>query len=174
MQEQENVIHLGKKMIKLVSQELPNSIDVDELTRIDYSNLFGETITIPVAVQKFGLLMSTAEQEYEKIKLQAKIWEADFAKTTRKNWKSSEEKFTEKKLEEVVFSDPKYKAEQYKVIEAKKNLDFVKNIFFAIKDKSDKLNVLMKGINPEDYENEITEGIVNTYLIKINKKKYSN
>ena len=169
----ETVVHFRKRMIKLVSLELPDTLDVDELCRIDYSNLFGEALTIPVALNKLGNLMSEAESEYEKQKIRTKIEESNLSKNFRRNWVSTEEKFTEKKLEEKVHSDPKYKQIKYDEIEAQKNFGFISNLFWALKSKDEKLNVLMKGIKPEDFEKELVEGVVNTYMIRIHEKKYS-
>ena len=173
MNQIETIIHFRKKMIKLLSQELPDTIDIEELTSINYSNLFGEAITCPVALNKIGNLMSEAEAEHGKEKIKCEMEVANVSKNNRKLAASDEKKITEKAVEEQLISDPKYKQLKYSLIDSERNLNFIKNLFFALKSKDEKLNVLMKGVKPEDYENELTEGIVNTYMIKIHKKKYS-
>jgi hypothetical protein len=47
-------------------------------------------------------------------------------------------------------------------------------LFWATNSKSKKLEVLMKGIRPEEFENEIVEEFVNGMMIKKFDKKLSS
>ena len=49
-----HVIHLNDKPIVLIYGDLDEEINVDEITKIDYSNLYGESVTISVILNRIG------------------------------------------------------------------------------------------------------------------------
>ena len=52
------------------------------------------------------------------------------------------------------------------VIAAKRDLDFIDSLYWAIQSKDKKLSVLTKGVTPEELYNEIIEGTINNIVIK--------
>ena len=56
------VLHLGENPVVLLSEPFNSDIDVDALTRIDYTNLIGEMVTISALMNKVGNLRAEAEK----------------------------------------------------------------------------------------------------------------
>lgn len=164
------ILHLKKKIITLRSEGLDSEVNVDELLTVDYSNLFGESVTISVLLNKIGELKAEAQAIYERKKLEFEIFEADRAKNIRQNAKSAEEKLTEKSLEERIVCDPAYKIQKSNLINAQKDLNYIESLYVAVRSKDQKLNILARNIIPEEHCNEIIEQKINTVMIKIKNK----
>lgn len=174
-------VHFNERLIELKFGSFDDVIDVDRLTSIDYSNIYGEAITVSALFNKIGLLKAESERIYQEKKLDRDVYEANLKKTLRRQaaenggrFKVGEEeiKLTEGSLTEAVMLDQAFQILSKNVFKAKADVDKIDAMFWAIKDKSQKLNNLLPQIVPEDFEKEIIEGVVNTILIKVHKKKY--
>ena len=56
-------INIGEDTYLLKFDEFDEDIDIDQLLKIDYSNILGEMITFPTIVAKFGNMLAEAESE---------------------------------------------------------------------------------------------------------------
>ena len=65
-------IHVGDKPIIIEHDDLESTINVDDLTKINPSNIFGEAVTISAAVNRIGLLKSEVEGIMAETKLEYK------------------------------------------------------------------------------------------------------
>jgi hypothetical protein len=166
------VLHLKDKILTLKSEGFDDNIDVDELTKIDYSNLYGEQITSAVLLNKVGLLRSQAENIYEHKKIEFSIFEAGLARTKRQAAAANDKKLTEKALEQEIILDPAWRIEKRNLINSKRDQDFVESLMWAVRSKDKKLNAIMHSVSPTEFENEIIEGSINTVLIKKHDKKF--
>lgn len=178
-------VHLKTKTIKLEFSDFDESIDVDELTSINYSNLYGESITVSALLNKIGLLRAEAEEVYSMTKIELDIFEANLRKKIRREAASNggkvlisekpEEylKLTEKALDDLVIIDEGWQIKKKNIAKRKKDLDFIDSLFWAIKDKSSKLNNLLPQVVPEDLEKEIVEGKINGMMVSKHNKQYS-
>lgn len=179
------ILNLGENLVVLKFQDFVGDIDVDELTSIDYSNLYGEIVTASALLNKIGLLKAEAESIYQKTKLDADIYEANLCKRYRREANINAGKFslmdgsdpisvklTEKSLEEAVLLDPVIQNKKKAVIEAQKNLGFCDALYWAISSKDRKLNVLMKPTTPKEFFDEIVNGKINGIVIQ--KKEYKS
>lgn len=162
----ELVIHLGDKPVLLKFKEFEDEVDVDKLTSIDYSNLYGEAVTCSALLNQIGLLKAEAEKTYAENKLEFDIYEAEIRKKIRKEYSSNGLKLTEKNLDEEVTLDKGWRVMKKNVIAAKRDLDFIDSLYWAIQSKDKKLSVLTKGVTPEELYNEIVEGTINNIVIK--------
>lgn len=169
------LIHLGEKPILLISKDFDEEIDLDQLTSIDYSNLYGEAVTVSALLNKVGMLKALAEKHYNESKLDCDIFEAQYKKDLRSEARTSggtfvidsiEIKLTEKSLEEAVLCNPLYKKKRKEIIESKKDLDLLDSLFWAISSKDKKLNNIVKSVTPEEFFSQLVEGKVNTITIK--------
>ena len=77
-------IHVGDTPITLEHDNLDSTINVDDLTIIDTSNIFGEAVTISAAVNRIGLLKSEVEARMSETKLSYKIYEGEFKAKLRR------------------------------------------------------------------------------------------
>lgn len=172
-------IHIGNSPIILEHDNIDSTINVDDLTTIDTGNIMGEAVTISAAVNRIGLLKSEVEARMSEAKLEEKIYIGSFIAKLRKQAAQNggkftmrvenediEVKLTEKALETSYHTDEKWKELKNKFIIAEKNFNSLSSLYWAIQDKSRKLNSLVNGTTPEEFVSKMIEGKVNGILIK--------
>lgn len=165
------LIVIGDSTYSLLIEEFGEEIQVDDLLRIDYSNLLGEIITFPVVVNRLGSLLAEAEQAVSEKKLNLEVFEAKLKErkrillTEENNGKSP----TVDALNTAIILDKGYQALKKSFFESQKNRDYVNSIFWSAKDKSEKLNKLSLTVSTGDIEESLLEGKVNN--ITVTKRK---
>lgn len=172
-------IHVGDNPITLEHDDLDSHINVDDLTKIDTSHLFGEAVTISAVVNRMGLLKAEVGAIMAETKLEYKLYEGKFKARLRKQASKNSGKFTirvdnedvEVKLSESSLStsfetDEGWLELKRKFIKAEKNFNALDSLYWATQDKSRKLNGLISGTTPEDFIKGLVEGRVNGILIK--------
>lgn len=166
------IVTIGSNTYKLLFDDFDEEVDIDSLLKIDYSNLIGELVTFPVILNRFGLLLAEAESQVAETKLNLDVFEAKTKERLRvelaeqNNGKSP----TVEALNNAVTSNKAYQAMKRKLIEVTKTRDYINSVFWAVKDKSEKLNKLSLTIQPGDISDSVLEGRVNSVLIKKTKK----
>jgi hypothetical protein len=171
-------VHIGDSPLILEHDDLDSSINVDDLTKIDTSNIFGEAVTISAAVNRIGLLKAEVEAAMAEAKLEIKIFQGTFISKLRKQASESggfykirvdnedvKIKATEKALETSYETDPEWIELQKKYIQAEKNLNALGSLYWAAQDKARKLNGLVSGTTPADFVSELIEGKINGILV---------
>lgn len=171
-------IHIGENPITLEHDNLDRIINVDDLTKIDTSNIYGEAVTISAAVNRIGLLKAEVEGLMAETKLEYKIYEGNFRGKLRKQAAENSGFFmmrventdvrvkaTEKALETCFETDEKWIELKRKFITAEKNFNALSSLYWACQDKSRKLNGLVSGTTPEEFVKQLIEGKVNGILI---------
>ena len=143
---EKRLIQIGNKSYKLLFDDFDEDVDIDSLLKIDYSNLIGEFTTFPVILNRFGILLAEAESQVAETKLNMDVYEAKTKEKLRvelaeqNNGKSP----TVEALNNAVVSNKAYQAMKRKYIEVVKTRDYINSIFWAVKDKSDKISSLLK------------------------------
>lgn len=169
---EKRIIQIGGNTYKLIFDNFDEDVDIDSLLKIDYSNLIGELITFPVILNRFGILLAEAESQVAETKLNMDVYEAKTKEKLRielaeqNNGKAP----TVEALNNAVVSNKAYQAMKRKYIEVVKTRDYINSIFWAVKDKSEKLNKLSLSIQPGDLSDSVIEGRVNNVLVKKTKK----
>ena len=169
---EKRLIQIGDKTYKLLFDDFDEDVDIDSLLKIDYSNLIGEMTTFPVILNRFGILLAEAESQVAETKLNMDVYEAKTKEKLRvelaeqNNGKAP----TVEALNNAVVSNKAYQAMKRKYIEVVKTRDYINSIFWAVKDKSEKINKLSLSIQPGDLSDSIIEGKVNSVLIKKTRK----
>ena len=174
-------IHIGENPIILEHDNMESTINVDDLTIIDTSNIFGEAVTISAAVNRIGLLKSEVEAQMAEAKLEYKIYEGTFKAKLRKQAANNSGfytirvdnedvrvKATETSLSSAFETDPKWIELKKKFITAEKNFNALASLYWACQDKSRKLNGLTNGTTPEEFIEGMIEGKVNGILVNKN------
>ena len=77
-------INLGGQEITLYHDNMDSSINVDDLTKIDVGNIYGDAVTISAAVNRIGLIKAEVEALVGETKLEYKIYEGQFKAKLRK------------------------------------------------------------------------------------------
>ena len=169
---EKRIIQIGGNTYKLIFDNFDEDVDIDSLLKIDYSNLIGELVTFPVILNRFGILLAEAESQVAETKLNMDVYEAKTKERLRielaeqNNGKAP----TVEALNNAVVSNKAYQAMKRKYIEVVKTRDYINSIFWAVKDKSEKLNKLSLSIQPGDLYDSVIEGRVNNVLVKKTKK----
>ena len=173
------IIHVDKQAIELFHDNIENSINVDSLTTIDTGNIFGEAVTISAAVNRIGLLKAEVEAKMAEAKLEEKIYIGSFIANLRRQAAQTggkykmrvgkdeiEVKLTEKALESSYETDSKWIELKKSFITAEKNFNSLSSLYWAMQDKSRKLNSLVNSTTPEEFVEGMVEGKINGILIK--------
>lgn len=164
------VLHLGDRPITLEFKSFDDEVDVDELLKIDYSNLYAEAITMPAFMNQVSLLKAEVQQNLEKKKFERDIYEAQKRKDIRSEYSKSGTKLTEKQLDEEIILDKVFQIKTKEVHNAEKNLGFMDALYWGANSKDKKLNNLVKGVTPEELANEIIECTINNIIIRKPKR----
>lgn len=170
------VIKLEDKTIVLIYKDIDDDIDVDQLLQIDYTNIYGELLTNSVILNKIGLLRADAQASYDLMKMNVNIFEAKIRRQLRREAlinggkvKIEDEgsiKLTESSLDEIVDGNSKLQVLRKQLIEAKKDLEYMDSLFWSLKSKDQKLNLLVPKVTPQELYDELIEGTINTITIK--------
>jgi len=170
------VVHLGDKPVTLAMSDFDDEIDVDQLLSIDYSNLYGEAVTVSALLNKIGVMLAESEYQVKNEKFEFDIYEAEVRKKFRRSSAINSGKFedpdgdfiklTESSLDEAVKRDPAWKIKKKNVIGAERNFSFIDKLYWACQSKDKKLNNLIRGVSPEELYEELVEGKINSIVIK--------
>lgn len=170
----EILVHFNDVPVTLVTNGFEETVDIDKLTSIDYSNLYGEAVTVSALLNKVGLLRAEAERAVSEKKLEKEVYEADMKKGWRREANRNGGKFTiedeeiklsEKALDEALLLDEDYQKLCLEYIEVQKNFSVLDALQWSVQDKSKKLNNLLKPVTPQEFLSELVEGKVNSFLI---------
>ena len=168
----------GNKKWILKIQEFNSEIDLDNITKIDYTNIYAELITISTLLNKVGFLKAEADHGYAYEKLSCEIYQAKMSEHYRKKLKTvSGDKVkwpTIAQVENAVLIDEAVQLKKKKVLRLKREAEQIDSLYWSVKDKSGKLNKISENmkLTPEDFERELVESSINGILIKGIKKKY--
>ena len=167
-------IHVGNKPIILEHGDFDSIINVDDLTRIDTSNIFGEAVTISAAVNRIGLLKAEVESNMADIKLEIKVFEGNYRSNLRKQASKGSGsysmridnddvfvKLTEKALETCFETDDNWIKLKKDFNKAERNFNAISSLYWAVQDKSRRLNGLVSSTTPEEFVEGMIEGKIN-------------
>jgi hypothetical protein len=169
------IIEEGDKTIVLVSSDEDEEINLEEVTTINYANLYGEAVTISALLNKVGMWKADYERKAKEAKLYCDVYVSGLKKSIRReaainNGRVTIDnetfKLTEKGLEEIVLLDEKYQELQIEQIDFEAKRDKLDSLFWAIQSKDKKLNNLLPKIVPKEFFQELIEGKINSFMIK--------
>ena len=178
------VIHIGEKPLVLLFNDFKDDVNIEELTKIEYSNLYGEAITISALLSKVGVMRAEAEKHMNIMKLKHEIYEAN----VRKRYRSFAAenggkvaigegkliKLTENGLDDLVKTDEYWKSSKEEYINAKTQYEYMDALFWAVNSKDKKLNNVIKAVTPEELYTELVEGVINCMAIRKTQIKYGD
>jgi hypothetical protein len=172
-------INVGGQEITLYHDNMDSSINVDDLTKIDVGNIYGDAVTISAAVNRIGLIKAEVEALVGETKLEYKIYEGQYKAKLRKQAANNggfytirignedvKIKATEKALETSFETDEGWIEKKKAFITAEKNFNSLSSLYWACQDKSRKLNTLVNGVTPSEFVSEMIEGKINGILIQ--------
>jgi hypothetical protein len=158
-------------MVKLVFEEFDGDLNTDTLCQIDYSNIYGEIVTLPALLNRVSVLKAEVENRFATEKVELDIYEAQLRKQFRSKSTTDGKKPTVQEVEDELTMDLGWQNKKKKLIRYQKDVDYVMAFFFALRSKDEKLNNIKSNVTPLDFEKEIVSGIINTIMIKVFDKK---
>jgi len=161
-------IPIGEKVVVLKYKDFDSDgIDLDAITQIDYSNLYGEIVTISSLLNRVGILKAEVENIFNDFKLQLEIFESQKRKDLIKlELTIGNKKPSESVLEDEINTNAEVIAMRKRLNELQRDLNYIDAVYWAVQSKDKKLSVLMKGVTPEEFASGIVEGTINTFYIK--------
>ena len=176
------IIDLPTRSVKLILPTFDMDMDVDDILKIDYSNVIGELLTFPVIMNRIGVLKAEQEDVVRKAKMSTEIYEAQLKQqyyrtlATEKTLSTGANKGTVKlqaptadQVASRVLMDSNYQLKQENYSSRQKDLSLLESWYWAAKSKDDNLKRISMHLKPEEYEKEIIEGVVNGIMIKNTK-----
>ena len=177
MSEQERLTFEFKgNQIQLIFPEFSSELDIDEITSIDYHNLFGEIITIPALMNRVGLWKAEADNSYSEYKLEVEVKEAElfhqYSKSMVEKYNGSSGKEQVKfpssdAVQQAVNRDPIRVLMRQKLLRLQKEASYLDSFYWAVKSKEKKLDNLTHTLTPEDMQRDLVNKKFNDVLIKV-------
>jgi len=152
-------IKIGDKSYDLVIEDFNETIDVDNLLQIDYSNVIGEILCFPVILNKLGKLLADAEYTVNTNKMLMDVYEAKFKENQRNGATKAP---SVEQLNNLLDADKMYGVLRKKLIESQRTRDYMNSVFWSAKDKSNMLQKLSLTINFGDYDDKIILKSINS------------
>lgn len=164
------------RVVKLLFPDFSSEIDVDEITQIDFHNLFAEIITIPALMNRVGLWKAEADNSYSTFKLEIAIKEAQLYEYYQKSLvyeienssgKQQKKYPTGDMITQAIVRDPIASLMRKKLLRLQKEADYLDSFYWAIKSKETKLNNLSHTLTPEDMQKDLVNQKFNDIVIKV-------
>jgi hypothetical protein len=165
-------IQIGGYTYVLSISPFESNIDIDSLINTDYANILGEILTFPVLLNKLGLMKADCDNILAEEKFDMEVFEAQKWEEHRKRIAGGGEKATEKIVENAVLMDQEFILKKKKFFKMQKQADYFNSIYWAAKDKSDKLNRLTDKLRPSEFEMELLGDSINGVMIKKVKNRF--
>ena len=172
------IIHLNGKPLVLKMSDFDDEIDVDELTRINYENVYGDAVTVSALLNKIGVLRAHAEGVYDNQALEVEFKTSSLKKMFRREAIENDNhikidgvriKLTEKSLDDAINLDKGLQVMRKNLVKAKENLGKIESLYWGVQSKDKKLNNLISGVTEEELWNQLVEGKINGLMIRKNK-----
>lgn len=167
---EKKVVNIGGKQYVLKVGEFDEELEIEDLLKIDYSNLVGELVTFPIIENRVGLMLADAESKVAEVKLNRDILEAKLKEKYSLLLSDGGKRPTIDAINAAVLQDKGYQAILRSKIAAEKARDYANSLLWSCKSKSSKLEKLSLTIQNQDVPPEILEGRVNGIVIKRGKR----
>lgn len=168
-------IRVGSKKYYLEHNDNEDLLDVDSITQIDMSNLYGEAATIMAVMNRVGLMKAEVQKDVDSAQLECDVLGGQIKKKYRREAALTgghffldgeiKVKSTEKALEDCFLTNTDWQDAKQEVIELRLYLASLQSVYWSLKSKDDKLKNFMSGVTPREFVSEIVEGKINGIII---------
>lgn len=159
------------KMAVLVIQEFNSELEVDDVLRIDYSNIMGEILTFPLMFNRIANFKAEMENIVAEGRLDMDVFEAQLTEEYRKKLVASNSgRVTVGEIESAVKLDQRYTVKKKYFFKLQKDLSYIEALYWGAQSKDTKLNRLIDKLRPEEFEKDLLEDTINGVAIKIQRR----
>jgi hypothetical protein len=156
-------IEVNNLEYKIISKDLDKNIDIDNLLKIDLSNVVGEIVNFPVIVNKFGIMVANKEREISELKITIDVLEAQLKEELRNKHEADGIKPpTVEQLNTYASKNDKMQEYQLYLCKITEERDILQSTMWCARDKSGKLDKISLSLMSDD---------IKEYNQKINEKK---
>ena len=162
-------IELKGKVLLLKVVPFDTDVDIQDILRIDYSNLVSEILSFSIIYNRVMNLKAEMGHLLSTTKFELDILEAELKDEHRE--KISDRKGKNATVDEVnvaSLQDERYKKKFKDLLN--KQRDLIESFYWACQSKNAKLDILSRNVTPEDFEKEIVEGKINSVMMNTKKK----
>lgn len=158
----------GKQYVLRIGEFDEDELNIEDLLKIDYSNLVGELVTFPIIENRIGLMLADAESKVAEVKLNRDILEAKLKEKYALSLADGNggKRPTIDAINAAVLQDKGYQALLRSKIAAEKARDYANSLLWSAKSKSSKLEKLSLTIQNNEIPDEVLEGRVNGIVIR--------
>lgn len=144
------MVEIGTKTVVLVSPDKDEEIELDDVTTINYSNLYGEAVTVSGLLNKVGLMKVEYEKKAKEEKLFCDVFAANLRKKLRREAATNggritidgeSFKLTEKGLEDAILLNEQYQKNLMNLIEIESKRDKLDTLFGQYKARTRNLTI---------------------------------
>lgn len=167
---EEVVIELKNKMVTLQILPFDTDINVDEILKIDFSNIIGEILTFNVLFNRVANLKAEMENIVSVSKMDLEVFEAQKLKEIRKQYVKDGIKTTESQIDADLKTTTDYRIKKTAHFELVKNLAYTDSLYWSCQNKSGLLRSLSDKLRPEEFLGELLTDTINGVMIKASKK----
>lgn len=164
------VIALKNKMVVLKILPFNTDINIDDLLKIDYSNLVGEILTFPVLLNRIMNLKAEVQYLANEAKTDLEAFEADLTKKKRDLLTSNGQKTSIPEVAAAVTQDANYILMKKQYFSRVRDLDYLDSLHWSAQSKSKLLEKISDKIRPDDFAGELLQDTINGVAIKMVKK----
>lgn len=167
------------RLVTLSFEQFDTDIDMNDITHIHYENIYSEMVTISTLLNKIGLLKADVSNVVADHDLELAVLKAERSEFYRKELTVKQEYVRKEgykviepgntEIENAVYLDPAFKIKKKENIRLHKQKEYVESLYWSVRSKDEKLNSLMKGVTPAEFQGGILEGTINTIMIKKHK-----
>lgn len=159
----------GRKM-RFILKELPDEINIDRLTQIDYSNLSAELATLPTLMYKLGVLLAEMENEVRLTELKLRKVKAQLADEAREEIPKNRngKPATNDQVTEYYRQSPTYDILNRKVSKDMMRRDIINSAYWSMKSKQEIVSNLCRVLDIQQFQEQMITAKGKTYnLVKI-------
>lgn len=167
---EEIVIELKDRMVTLQILPFDTDIDVDDMLKIDYTQVYAEILTFTVLYNRIGTLKAELENIVAHSKFDIEVLEAQLFSEKKKQLIKDGEKGTEAAIDALVKTDAVYIAKKKMHFDKIKNLSYLDSLYWASQAKVGLLRSLSDKLRPEEFLGELLTDTINGVMIKASKK----
>lgn len=164
------VIELRTKMVVLNVLPFETDMNIDDILRIDYSNLVGEILTFPVILNRIMNLKAEMSNIVKESEIDLDVFEAELSEKKRKTLTANGVKTTIGEVANAVKTDATFISKQKLHFSKIKNLDYLDGLYWSAQSKSKLLEKISDKIRPDEFERDILEDAINGIMIKMQRK----
>lgn len=167
-------------MVVLKVLPFDTDVNVNDILRIDYSNILGECLTFNVIFNRIANLKAEMQDLVNKSKFQLDIFTAELQEEYRKKLtsygdadakgKTKINKPTKDEVENAVLIDKRFQAKKNNHFELTKNLEYLESLYWSAQNKANLLKSMSDKLRPEEFMGELLQDTINGVMIKATEK----